>query len=448
MDASTVLHQTQLSPGRHTWWARVPFAVAAIGGAIGLLTLKLLGADQFVVTLTAVAFMLLYCTIVAWTPLLRLREDQLADNCYYLGFLYTLFSLAYALREVALGGGVDEIIGNFGLALGSTIVGIMLRVVINQARKDVVETESDARMELAQAVIRLRVQIDDAVLAIKSFHDTTEQVARGAIKSAADTASREISETANTATEGIRSAAKQAAEALDDNVEKVGAASESVLESIQRAFSKFSEHTSQLTDATSGTVKGLKALLTRIEKIEAPNDIIIKRLEPAFATMDASISRLNQKIRSDEVAISSLETATNLVADRSAKFADGIQAISTAFQTTASSVGTARDRYAEHNEQLRVLSDETARLVALQRENISLLQAQHGDLTDAGQERLKSLVRAFRQYADELEVEIERTRKMSVQTADALVSLADTIAEKLTPERASEDRAAQGGSTP
>ena len=135
------LQQSQKRPGHFTWLARIPFLIFALGGMIGIPALKWYEFDQIVVSGVAIALIIVYAIIVYWVPNLRIREDQLGDNCYYLGFLYTLISLSWALYKYAQFQSIEEIIANFGLALSSTIIGILMRVVINQARKDVLDTE-------------------------------------------------------------------------------------------------------------------------------------------------------------------------------------------------------------------------------------------------------------------------------------------------------------------
>ena len=83
--------------------------------------------------------MVLYALLVVCMPRLRVRMDQAGDNSYYLGLLFTLTSMAFALydfRAMTQGGasssGVQQIVANFGIALSTTIVGILLRVVLHR----------------------------------------------------------------------------------------------------------------------------------------------------------------------------------------------------------------------------------------------------------------------------------------------------------------------------
>jgi hypothetical protein len=92
--------------GRFVWLSRAPFLIATLCGGGSLVTMKLLGFDQLYITVAACTIIVAYWAIVATVPLLRIREDQLGDNCYYLGFLFTLASLAYALYQ--FGGGAGQ----------------------------------------------------------------------------------------------------------------------------------------------------------------------------------------------------------------------------------------------------------------------------------------------------------------------------------------------------
>jgi methyl-accepting chemotaxis protein len=235
--------EARVTRGRFAWLSRMPFLVAALCGGASLLILKYFAIDQVAITATACAIIVAYWAIVASVPVLRIREDQLGDNCYYLGFLFTLASLAYALYQFGVSGSVEQIVANFGLALGSTITGILLRVLINQARRDVLETEQDARMALAEAVVRLRTEIDDAVLAMGSFCRAAQQIAG----------------------EQIGTAAKETATVLEQSLARVGDTSQSAIQQIDLAFGQFHDHAAEINATAGATADAMRRMLTTIQ---------------------------------------------------------------------------------------------------------------------------------------------------------------------------------------
>src|SRR5450432_2709227 len=88
-----------------------------------------------------------YALLISLARGLRLRDDQSGDNLYYMGFLFTLTSLGVSLYQFSTTRAAEEIVQNFGIAIGSTIAGIGLRVIFNQMRRDPVEVEQRARLE-------------------------------------------------------------------------------------------------------------------------------------------------------------------------------------------------------------------------------------------------------------------------------------------------------------
>ena len=118
--------------------------------------------------------------ISAWRASLRLRDDQSGDNLYYMGFLFTLTSLGVSLYQFTATRAAEEIVQNFGIAIGSTITGIGLRVIFNQMRRDPVEVERTMRLELAEAARRVRRELDSSVVEFGYFRRSAQQAAADA----------------------------------------------------------------------------------------------------------------------------------------------------------------------------------------------------------------------------------------------------------------------------
>lgn len=55
-----------------------------------------------------------------------------------------------------------------------------------------------------------------------------------------------------------------------------------VLGRIDEAFEQLSSYSAQLNEASAQTVKGLGSLVKKIDKIEAPSDLVSRRFEPAM----------------------------------------------------------------------------------------------------------------------------------------------------------------------
>src|SRR4051794_20180320 len=144
------------------------FAVVLTGSGYIVFS-KLHDFAPMLVTAVPVLIMIAYALVLVAARLFRLRDDQSGDNLYYMGFLFTLTSLGVSLYQYSSNGSAEEIVQNFGIAIASTITGVALRIFFNQMRRDPVEVEHFARLELAEASRRVKRELDSTVLEFSYF---------------------------------------------------------------------------------------------------------------------------------------------------------------------------------------------------------------------------------------------------------------------------------------
>ncbi|WP_323717889.1 hypothetical protein [Paracoccus aminovorans] len=155
------------------------FALGAGGGV----ALKLLGVDPLLSAGFAALVLIAYAAATYYTTPLRLEPEAIGDNCYYLGFLFTLTSLSVTLYFVVRSGAesraelIPEVISGFGVALSSTIMGVFLRVLMMQFRVDLVTREQHTRLELDMAARELREEMARSLRQVKSFSLESLQLA-------------------------------------------------------------------------------------------------------------------------------------------------------------------------------------------------------------------------------------------------------------------------------
>ena len=147
------------------------FAVVITGSGYIIIS-KLNDFGALAVTSVPVLIMIGYAVLLG-ARLFRLRDDQAGDNLYYMGFLFTLTSLAVSLYQFSAAGSAEQIVQNFGIAIASTIAGITLRILFNQMRRDPVEVEATARMELAEASRRVKRELESVLLEFGYFRRMT-----------------------------------------------------------------------------------------------------------------------------------------------------------------------------------------------------------------------------------------------------------------------------------
>lgn len=324
---------------------KAALVVAFLGGAVGAWYIKSLGFGPFWAAGWTVGAMLIYVAAVSALGRLEIEPEAIGDNCYYLGFLLTLSSLSVTLYQLSQSEDQVElmrsIISGFGIALVSTIVGILLRVIFMQLRPDIVARDRQSRIELQRAARDLRLELASSVAAIKEFSTEAIQVAseqaakitdatnaaveaqRGRMRTDAEEYSTMLRAT-------LKTAGEQSARAIADSV-KAGskAAQESStasLEALSGAISDFAIIQQAALDATKASdVQASKAAaltLSRSSALAGEIDEVAKRLAASLAGITSDLTRSLEAIESTQFRIGGHERAAGASADSAAKFAD------------------------------------------------------------------------------------------------------------------------------
>ena len=145
------------------------FAALSVLGFAAILIGKRYGANPDLMTVSAGGAMLFYGMIAFSIPSVRLRLDRLGDNFYYLGFIYTLASLSASLLELRGHADIQALLGNFGLALATTIIGIAGRVLFAQLRSDLDDVEEELRRDLAHTSADLKASLGMSLRDFETF---------------------------------------------------------------------------------------------------------------------------------------------------------------------------------------------------------------------------------------------------------------------------------------
>lgn len=171
------MHGTRIRDGLDKAFLVIAFAA----GAAGIVGLKQLDIEPWWAALFATGVLVSYA-VAAWLNRnLALEPEVIGDNCYYLGFIFTLISLGVTLYQLA-GTGTDasllrDVVAGFGVALASTIVGVFLRVFMMQLRTDIVSRDRQARLELNDAGREFRMRLAESVAQMKAFSTEAVQLA-------------------------------------------------------------------------------------------------------------------------------------------------------------------------------------------------------------------------------------------------------------------------------
>lgn len=284
----------------------VVFGLFVIAGMGFIGTAKLLMLGPVLVTGLPVAMMLIYAGCLMAFRRLRLRSDQAGDNLYYMGFLFTLTSLGVSLYQFTADGSADDIIRNFGIALGSTIAGVLLRVMFNQMRPDPVEVEHVARIEMSNAARRLRRELDDTVRELSHFRRATEQVmAEGfdeiltTTRTVSERLLAEITETSQRVAQPLEAASQSSRATLDTLTTRVS-------DTLGGAARKLADDTDGLSANAGRVSSSLAATAERLTAMQTPEQVIQIRLEPAVEALAAAARSVGASTRENTEALATV----------------------------------------------------------------------------------------------------------------------------------------------
>lgn len=341
----------------------VAFSVAfGAGWAAYVLLHVVLQLRQPIVTTVIVAVMVVYATLVVRAPRLRVRLDQAGDNAYYLGLLFTLNSMAFALYQFGAAtvepengpelrsAGVQQIISNFGIALASTIAGIFLRVFLHQMRVDPAEVEGMTRIELAEASKKVRAILESVTLDLGQFHDEVRQRSGDLVTKLAERAQELVGR-------------------LEREVER---ATGEVLGSASTLQETVRGSAEALADSVAHMATELSEAVKRLQAVEPPPLTLVRRLERLSRVLDRAgtqteemAASLQESVRAATAVADQMATAAatleGLGSAMRTSHAETIHRIGLAVDTVTESLNSAGGRLAQESQLLQQLEEQSRR---------------------------------------------------------------------------------------
>ena len=304
----------------------------------------------------------------------EIDNHRAGDNLYYLGLLFTLVSLAYVLVSLFIIGSNDDLeqrvhmlVGNFGIALSSTVVGILGRIVIQSIGDtprtfaplevgEPVNAPESGRVEVVESVesavgeaMMLRRQIREATEAFSHFTRVTLNQAEQT-KVHTDALLREFSEhidqlakhgraEALLGLSGTSDAWQKAAEGIGTESKKLlGSANQHIKETasqIEHNWSAVAERVESASDVARRSleeaVEGFLPLIENMSVLNHSAEDMVDRFSKAGKQVQALGDTAAATDASLDLRITALVQAyTTLVEDTKAQQEAGMQAFSDA----------------------------------------------------------------------------------------------------------------------
>lgn len=294
----------------------VVYGTLTMTGMIFIWTAKLFGWDQTLTLSVPIGLMLAYFSM-SLLPGLRLHSEQTGDNLYYMGFLFTLTSLGVSLYRFMSGASIDDIVQNFGVAVSSTIFGILLRIFFNQMRRDPIDIERSVRYELADMTRRVRTELDSSAREFSQYRRTSNQMLEEGFEEIARQAERSgeailkaIEALSKEAIKPIQEASEKLALITEENVRIVEERARASNDMAEAALARLNTTATRLSEQVEAFGRSLENVGKKLTDIRLPEEVLRVELQPALASIK-ELSEVQIK-RLDETAIHYREQASQM----------------------------------------------------------------------------------------------------------------------------------------
>ncbi len=276
-------------------WSGLLFFAVVIAGAAYIVGSKLAEVRAIFVTLVPVCIMIGYAVVLGFARLFRLRDDQSGDNLYYMGFLFTLTSLAVSLYQFRTDqGAADQIVQNFGIAIASTIAGIALRIFFNQMRRDPIEIERTARLELADAARKVKRELESTVLEFSYFRRATQQ----SLAEAVEEINAQLKDANGRIIEQLDELAARSSKPLEEASKKSGDTivnlNARISEALQGVMSRIAGEVGRLSQATEQMIRSFDGIASKLNALQTPEQIIEIKLTPMIQGLTRAVNNFGK----------------------------------------------------------------------------------------------------------------------------------------------------------
>jgi hypothetical protein len=213
-------------------------------------------------------------------------RERLADNSYYLGFIFTQVSLLVGFGGPALTGAAitsNDVLRFFGIAIGSSMIGLIARTLIVQTGHTVSESEDIIHDEvegLAQEVSLLASGVSKTTAKVlRDLNDLS-----GKFEESRKVVAREIVEWTSSITEALRGYDA----AVKEQVRITGASNQQVGEATRELKANVGKETEALGESIRSAASAIHLLRQNIDtKLVEAGDQIVANTRSIVEATDA-----------------------------------------------------------------------------------------------------------------------------------------------------------------
>lgn len=284
------------------------FLVASLGLLVGWRESVLLPAGW------AVLCMLVYAAITRWRYPDVARTESFADSFYYLGFLLTLVALIGVLvhlGDLSGDGLLEGVLRHFGIALATTVVGLLGRVLIVMFGRAPDDFEQLARTQVEQAYDSLTRSLDRMAAEAESFGNafgTRLETALGPIEPAVQ---RMVSSADRAATglQPLEGAVASFGGTLEDARANINQAARGLEQDIGATRGRLDQSTARFEQQLTATATAMSAVVQSLGTLTARIAALSDDSGGSLRSLRADAERLHGQVERVAGGLGGLATA-------------------------------------------------------------------------------------------------------------------------------------------
>lgn len=355
---------------------RAVFLAALIPGAFAIGISRFLGLSGTVFWIVSVAFpvacMLSYWLVNVRGEFFDSTRAQVADNIYFLGFLYFLVSLSATLILFSSTENLEQrvVVEGFGIALVTTILGLFLRILVLQQSAPIEESRERAERDLLQEILQSRANITAGNEALRQAQDI-------AISGLAETSRLLAEKTAATGEEVNRKVAT-AIVSIEAKLNQIDIPADLITRAFQPLLQDLRNVVNEFGQSTQEQAKANSEFASKVRALASPMQGTAKAFE-AF----------NRSVESARPGIESIEQSINTSAAGTAAVAKSTEATRTSMEALAGSVAGLHEMV--RTLQLDTGLKQTVAQLHLMQEQLAILQRLATDMVPAVKQGLGNL---------------------------------------------------------
>jgi len=227
-------------------------------------------------------------------------DEKFADTCYYMGFIFTITSIVFALFDLPeIGTRIESVAVRFGAAMVSTVLGLGVRVYLVSFGRDVSDAIEEAEDAVIDASHRFREQLLLAVERLRNFEAGVDGAARASVDRVNlqfEALSKQHAERLDT---WLAELTERNQRAFADALAEVGAATARLAEFVDGYSNQMRTHMGAMQQFTSATTD---RVLERLRTAEFPEDYFARHL---------ALPMRQLKNASEEISVNVSQAATS-----------------------------------------------------------------------------------------------------------------------------------------